>query len=496
MPLLSGSRVVFVPIAEDDVAILPPPPPEHMVDTAAAVRDALRFPISGPSLVELAPPGGRATVVVEPPALPFPGVAADPRQEALATTLDELARAGIPDERQTVLVAGGLGRRLGRRDVERLLAPPRARSFRGMLVVHDAESPDLVALDHERDVRVSRALLETDVVVTVTAAETIVDGGPGALLRAADAGTARAAAGSASLLRFAGSPEWRLATGVEAAVGARVPLIGVSLVLDHPRSTGRFRSYPHDAASFEHVLSSPFRRLYSRLPGALRRTALDRLGRRVDTAAAYAGRPSVAHAEALLRGVELRGTPLAEPVDALVLGVPWAGPHVPREPLNPITSAAVAFGHALRLWRDAFPARRGGTIILVHTLLRSFAHGAADPYRRLFEALAAGADRDTLADAEMQASADERLLAGYREGHTCHPLLPFSDWAGCLPTLDRVGTVVVAGSRDAAAARALGFVPTRSVASALEMAHGLAGGRAKVGVLVAPPYAPILVGES
>jgi hypothetical protein len=27
------------------------------------------------------------------------------------------------------------------------------------------------------------------------------------------------------------------------------------------------------------------------------------------------------------------------------------------------------------------------------------------------------------------------------------------------------------------------------------MAHGLAGGRARVGVLLAPPYAPLLVGS-
>ena len=52
----------------------------------------------------------------------------------------------------------------------------------------------------------------------------------------------------------------------------------------------------------------------------------------------------------------------------------------------------------------------------------------------------------------------------------------------------------MAGSRDAQAARALGFVPSHSIASALEVAHGVAGGRARVGVLLAPPYAPLLVG--
>jgi hypothetical protein len=53
--------------------------------------------------------------------------------------------------------------------------------------------------------------------------------------------------------------------------------------------------------------------------------------------------------------------------------------------------------------------------------------------------------------------------------------------------------VLVAGCRDAGAARALGFVPTHSIATALEMARGVAGGTHRLGVLLAPPYAPLVV---
>ena len=44
------------------------------------------------------------------------------------------------------------------------------------------------------------------------------------------------------------------------------------------------------------------------------------------------------------------------------------------------------------------------------------------------------------------------------------------------------------------AARALGLVPTHSIPTALEMARGVAGGTHRAGVLLAPPYAPIIVG--
>jgi hypothetical protein len=495
VPLLSGSRVVLVPVGDDDVILQPPAPPARFVDTGAAVRDALRFPLDGPPLAAVARRGGRATVVVEPPALPVPGATADPRREALAAVLEELVACGIPGERQTILVAGGLGRRLGRPELERLLPRPQARSFRGTIHVHDAADPALVPIGEQgqRAISAARPLVETDVVVVVSAAETIVHGGPAALVAACDASTVRSVSDARSLLQASGAAEWQIALAVESALSRSAPLTSASLVLDHPRLGGTFHGYPHTEASLEHVRRSPFRRIFSILPGDVRRAILASQGRRVSTTAVYAGRPSVAHAEALLRGVELRGTRLAEPLDALVVGVPWIGPHVPRELVNPVTAAALSLGLALRLWRDAFPVRDGGTLVLVHSFRRRFAHGARDPYRALLDAVATPGVA-AVTEAEALAARDERGLADYGAGRACHPLLPFADWAGCQPALGRLGRVIVAGCRDAGAARALGFVPTHSVASALEMARGVAEGEARVGVLLAPPYAPLLVG--
>jgi Lactate racemase N-terminal domain len=497
VPLLSGSRVVLVPAGDDDVVVRPPAPPDQVVDAGAAVRDALRFPIAGPSLEAVVPRGGRATIVVEPPTLPLPGAPQDPRQDALAATIAELERLGISDERQTILVAGGLGRRLRARYLVRLLLPPpQARAFHGQLVVHDAESAGLVSIvdGGGRAVRVHPALVETDLTLVVSAAETVLHGGPGALLAAADAATLRGTAEADSLLEAAGGAEWELAVGVEEAIADRAPLLGVSLVLDLPRLSGTYRGFPEELELVERVAHSPVRALFSALPGPLRRGILDHMGRSLSATAAYAGPPSVGHAEALLRGIALRGTRLDEPVDALVLGVPWVGAQVPREQVNPVSAAAIALGLALRLRRDAFPIRQGGTLVLVHSLRRSFAHATQAPYVRMFQALRDARGPEALTAAERVAAADERALDAYRRGSACHPLQPFAEWAGCAPALSRIGSVVVAGCRDAIAARTLGFVPSRGIGSALEMAHGVAGGRARVGILVTPPYAPLLVG--
>lgn len=485
--------MVLVPVGEDDVVLRPPPPPEQVVDVRAAVRDSLRFPLSGGPLEALAPRGGSATIVVESPALPLPGAPQDPRQTALAATIDELARCGISDDRVTILVAGGLGRRSTEREAGRmLLSPARARSFRGMLAVHDVENPGLVQLGGSA--RVHPALVESDLTIVVSAAETVLHGGPGALLSAADTQTIRGVAGADSLLEAAGGPEWELVLALETALAEKVALVGVSLVLDLPRLTGAYRGFPDDEEASEKVARSPFRALFSALPDPIRRGVLERHGRSLAATAAYAGPPSVAHAEALLRGTALRGTRVAEPVDTLVLGVPWFGAHVPRDPVNPITAAAITLGYALRLRRDAFPIRHGGTLVLVHSLRRTFGQVSRAPYASMFQALRDVRAPDELASAELVAAADEGLLDAYRAGTACHPLLPFADWAGCGPALSRLGRVLVAGCRDALGARTLGFVPSHGIGSALEMAHGVTGGHGRVGVLLAPPYPPLLVG--
>lgn len=494
IPILSGSRVAVVTVPDDAVVLRPPPPSEAIADVGAAVRDALRFPLSGSPLEALATRGATATIVVDAPELPLPGAMGDPRREALAATIAELERLGVPSQGQTILVAGGLNRRAGQRELEALVAPVIARRFRGRVEVHDAESPDLVHVGDagRTPLRVNRLLVETDLVVCVSAAETVLHGGPGVLLGAAGATTVRAAT-AYSLLETAAAGGWQLGVALERALATRVPVIGTSLVLNPTRLLGRFRGYPYDDGSLEQLASSPLRR-FSLLPSVVRRRILQDLGREVTAVAAFAGPPSVAHAEALLRGIARRSTRVEEPLDAIVIGMPWKHHHAPRERLNPVTVATVALGLALRLWRNGFPLAEGGTAIILHRLSRHFAHGTQEPYRELFHSLRDGRTAAAVAQSERAAAGDERGLAAYRAGRTCHPLLPYADWESCRPALDRLGAVLVAGSRDHQAARTLGFVPTHGLSSAIEMAHGRAGGHARIGLLLGPPYFPLELG--
>jgi Lactate racemase N-terminal domain len=496
VPLLYGSRLVVATAPDDAVVLAPPPPPgEPIADVGAAVRDALRFPLAGEPLETLVPRGARVTILTEPAALPIPGTSRDPRQAALAAVSDELERIGVPTERQTILVAAGLARRPGRRALESLVTPQLALRFRGEVVVHDVEDPALVEVGGHRGapLHVHPALVEADAVVTVTAAETVLHGGAAVLVAAASPEVLRAST-AASLLETSLAPGWELALALERAVAARVPLIGVSLTLDLPRLTGTLRGYPYEQEAVDRVARSRLARAFGLLPAPLRMRTLASFPLEITASAAFAGPPSVAHAEALVRSVETESAVLEERLDAICVGIPRTTPSLPRERPNALISAALGIGYTFRLWRDAFPVRDGGTAILVAPFRRRFAHPTQQPYRAFFQATRGGREPALLAGAERAAAADPRAIDAYREGRTCHPRQPFADWESCLPALDRLGAVLVAGCRDSAAARQLGFVPTHGVAAALEMARGLAGDGFRIGFLLSPPYFPLRVG--
>jgi hypothetical protein len=494
VPLVSGTRLV-VASAPAAARILRPPAPGRATDVEAATREALRFPLDGEPLEAIAQQGARATIVVEPPALPVGNVLGDPRRQAIAAVSDALAELGVPTENQTLLVAGGLARRASRPDIAALVTPELRRRFHGRVAVHDAADPALTGVPEGAPrVRVAAELVETDLIVVVSAAETVLHGGPATLLAAADADTQRRAIAE-SLLETGGSEGWRLATLVERTLTARVPLFGVSLVLNHPHFAGLLHGYPYEEEAAERIARSPLRLAFSAAPESVRSRVLRALRGPRTAAAVLAGPPSVAHAEALLRAIELRRATLDEPLDALVVSVPGTTPFLPREKPNPLVAAHLGLAHALGLWRDAFPVRDGGVVILVHRFRRSFERPTQQPYLVFFRSDPIARDPELLAVAEEAVAADARATEAYRAGRTVHPLLPFRDWEACRPALQRLGAVYVAGARDAAAVRQLGFVPIGSIGAALQMARGQRGPDARIGFLLAPPYFPLAVHE-
>ena len=289
-----------------------------------------------------------------------------------------------------------------------LVPPDFRRRFKGRVSVHDAEAGDLVDLGRSGnvDLRVNPALVETDLVVTVTAAETVLHGGPAALLAASGRESLRAA-GALSLLETSSSQGWKLAVEIERRLSERVPVTGVSLALNAPRLGGPFAGYPHDQEAIDRVIGSRVRRVFQFAPGRVRQRVLERLPREQTAAAVYAGTPSVAHTEALLRATVLKGVSLGGAAGRARDRDPADDALAPRERPNPITAAYLGLGLALRLWRNAPPIAAGGTVILIHPLPRRFERPTQTPYRALFYEPRTARDVDAMREAELAAVLDE-----------------------------------------------------------------------------------------
>ena len=224
----------------------------------------------------------------------------------------------------------------------------------------------------------------------------------------------------------------------------------------------------------------------------MRQRILERLPREQTAAAVYGGTPSVAHTEALLRGTVFKGVALDEPLDAIVIGIPPTTPFMPRERPNPVTAAYLGLGLALRLWRNAPPIAPAARRSSCTRFPRRFPRPTQTPYRALFfdprTARRLGAMRD----------AEQAAVGTSARSPTTAPATPATrcsrSSSGAPATRPRTGSVRC--SSPAAATRS----PRGSSAScrctalgaALEMARGR--GAQRIGYLLAPPYAPLVVG--
>ena len=231
-------------------------------------------------------------------------------------------------------------------------------------------------------------------------------------------------------------------------------------------------------------------------PERIRRRVLRSLRGTRTAAAVLAGPPSVAHAEALLRAIELRRATLDEPLDALVIGIPGTTPFLPREPPNPLLAAHLGLAHALGLWRDAFPVAR-----------RRRRHPRPRLPARLRPADAAAVPRLLPLRPDR---ARPRAARAPRRMRSPRTRAPSRSTAPAAPSIRccRSATGRPAGPRSSGSApstsralatpsavRQLGFVPIGGIGAALQMARGQRGPDARIGFLLAPPYFPLRVGS-
>ena len=253
-------------------------------------------------------------IVVEPRSLPLPDVPDDPRRTRSAPSSRSSSGSGCPASahdphrrraRTPRRTPGARGRHHAR---------PGPRLPRLGRQVHDAESPELRPL--ELDAGRPRACIRRCSRLTcrcVTAAETSERGGACALLGACAAERHRVDERRRS--RSSPRPSHR---PVSSRAGSRPR----SRAAPRDRRLTRARPSPPQrplsrlpvaGSAMAALRRSPVRRIVNALPSVLRAHVLQGIGRSLAATTVLAGPPAVSHAEALLRGISLRGIPLDGP---------------------------------------------------------------------------------------------------------------------------------------------------------------------------------------
>jgi hypothetical protein len=144
---------------------------EPVADQEAAVRAALAEPLGLPRVGQLVRPGARVLIAFDDPSAPSFGPI---RRLAIEAILEELAEAGVPEENVSLVCANGLHRRWTHQEIASILGQELVQRFGSRLTCQDAEDPDnLVYMGktpNGYDVEVHRLVAESDLTVYINAA--------------------------------------------------------------------------------------------------------------------------------------------------------------------------------------------------------------------------------------------------------------------------------------------------------------------------------------
>ncbi len=157
--LAYGREDLWIELPDDaPMTVIEPQPVPGLPDERAAIREALRSPRGTHPLHEIIKPEDTIAIVFSDLTRPMPN------ERVLPPLLDELARAGLPDEQITLINGLGTHRPQTREELAQMLGHELVERYR--IVQHDAWADDLVAAATNRaghTVRVHRAYVEASI---------------------------------------------------------------------------------------------------------------------------------------------------------------------------------------------------------------------------------------------------------------------------------------------------------------------------------------------
>ncbi len=421
-------------------------------DPAQAVQAALAEPIDSPPLADLARGARRVTVAFDDPTVPC---WAPVWPAAIGAVLAELERAGVPRPGVTLLCANALHRKFTEGELAAILGDDLVAEFApvGRLLCHDAEDPEgMVRLGDTaagEEVELSRLAVESDLVVYVNASTT----------RGFSGGWKSVCVGLSSYrsIRHHHTPD---------TMSMSVEKNRMHEVLDRMGEVVERQLGPRRFFKLETVLANPaeVHRVFAGSVPATRRAAL-----------------------AIARAHQApRRDLLPEKADVVLYGVPDWSPYAAFSRMNPIlTLVSTGLGYLGGLVEAV--GKPGCTVVMATPCPDEWDEARHPAYREVWERVLP-VTRDPFEararfEPELATRPDYvekyRRAFGFHPAHAVMALYP-------LKRLRHAGRVVVAGARDPAVPRHLGFEAAATVEEALSLAASFHGGRPTVALVQNP----------
>jgi hypothetical protein len=415
---------------------LPLPPVE---DLPGAVRSALGRPLDRPPLREMARPGQRVTIAFDDPTAPC---YAPVWETAISLLLEELERGGVKRGDVTLLCANALHRKFSPQELAVILGEPLVREFGDRLLCHDAEDTEnLVFLGQTpsgHDVEVNRLVVESDLLIYVNTACT----------RGFNGGWKSVCVGLSTWrsIRWHHTPE---------IMSMSLERNTMHEILDEMGAVVESRVGAERIFKIETVLANPLQvaHLWAGSVGSTRRAAL-----------------------AVLKAHHVaRRDLLAERADVVCYGVPDWSPYAAFSFMNPIlTLISTGLGYLGGVIEAL--GKPGCSVILATPCPDRWDETHHPSYREVWERVLAETRDPHLAMERYEPEFIRRqdYIAKYRHGYGFHPvhgLLALHP----LKRLSHAGRVFIAGIREPALARHLGFDPTATVEEAFARATAIHG---------------------
>lgn len=503
----SGNNILSARLPGGAEVYYPPPviPGLRRGEIPRALREAMENPLGMPPLRELVNQRSRVLIAFDDNCQPFPPTnRPDIRQVIIEALLPLLTACGVERKNIRLSCAVALHRKMKQHELAAMVGDRLMDAFfPHQLDNFDAEDRGNIArlepTELGEPVEVSKAVVESDLVIYVDSIQIPLNGGHKSV--AVGFGTYRSIAAHHAPQMTAENPHVmqprdsnmhdsieRMSRVVQKHCRIMVieaPMNGAT----YPPAMQYLSKSDRACNMFERALKHVTPWGMAAIPEPLRYRLLKGIRSAYQPLALNAGAIDSVHPRTL-RALERQLTvEVDRQFDTLVFGLPDLSPYAIDARINPVLVVSDVLGYVFNWFYDRPLVKKGGVVIILNPAFEVFHPEYHVAYRRFYDEVLA----ETTDPFEMQANfqekfaADPHLIDCYRNRFAHHGFHPFTVWYWATYPLRYLSNVILVGPRDDAVARRLGVAWSPSLDHALGWARELSGGNDVVGLSI-PPF--------